>query len=77
MGNLAIWQFGVVMETLTGGAPCMKSLTDILKDILFEGKLQEEWMLSLLVPIVKGKGNPLYSELVYESKFVRAGFQFV
>ena len=52
------------METLTGGAPCMKSLTDILKDILFEGKLQEEWMLSLLVPIVKGKGNLLYSELV-------------
>ena len=37
----------------------LKSLRNIFNDILFEDKLPEEWMLSSLVPIFKGKGNPI------------------
>ena len=42
-----------------GGDKCLKSLTNIFNDILFNDKLLEEWMLSSLVPIFKGKGDPL------------------
>ena len=41
------------------GDKCLKSLTTMFNDILFKEKLQEEWMLSSLVPIFKGKGDPL------------------
>ena len=37
---------------------CLKSLTNIFNDTLFEDKLPEEWMLILLAPIFKGKGDP-------------------
>ena len=37
----------------------LKSLRNIFNDILFKDKLPEEWMLSSLVPILKGKGNPI------------------
>ena len=39
-----------------GGDKCLKSLANIFNDILFKDKLLEEWMLSTLVPIFKGKG---------------------
>ena len=42
-----------------GGDKCLKSLRNIFNDILFMNKLPEEWMLSLLVPIFTGKGDPL------------------
>ena len=42
-----------------GGSKCLKSSTNILNDILLKDKLLEEWMLSLLVPIFRGKGDPL------------------
>ena len=42
-----------------GGDKCLKSLTNIFNDILFKDKLPEEWMLSSLVSIFKGKGDPL------------------
>ena len=37
----------------------LKSLRNIFNGILFKDKLPEEWMLSSLVPIFKGKGNPI------------------
>ena len=37
----------------------LKSLRNIFNDILFKDKLPEEWMLSSLVPIFKGKGNSI------------------
>ena len=37
----------------------LKSLRNIFNDILFKDKLPEEWMLSSLVPIFKGKRNPI------------------
>ena len=37
----------------------MKSLTNIFSDVLFKDKLPDEWIFSLLVPIFKGKGDPL------------------
>ena len=37
---------------------CLKSLTNIFNDTLFEDKLPEEWMLSLLAPIFEGTGDP-------------------
>ena len=51
---------GVAIELFkAGGDKCLKSLTNIFNDILFKDKLPEEWMLSLLVLIFKGKGDPL------------------
>ena len=51
---------GVVIELFkAGGDKCLKSLTNIFNDILFKNKLPEEWMLSSLEPIFKGKGDPL------------------
>ena len=42
-----------------GRDKCLKSLTNIFNEILFKNKLPEDWMLSSLVPIFKGKGDPL------------------
>ena len=42
-----------------GGDKCLKSLTNIFNDTMLKDKLPEEWMLSSLVPIFKGKGDPL------------------
>ena len=51
---------GVALEMFrAGGDNCLKSLINIFNDILFNNKLSEEWMLSSLVPIFKGKGDPL------------------
>ena len=50
---------GVALEIFkAGGDKCLKSLTNIFNDILLKSKLPEEWMLSSLVPIFKGKGDP-------------------
>ena len=50
---------GVAIELFkAGGDKCLKSLTNIF-NIVFKDKLPEEWMLSSLVPIFKGKGDPL------------------
>ena len=51
---------GVALETFkAGGDQCLNSLTNIFNDILFTNKLPEEWMLSSLVLIFKGKEDPL------------------
>ena len=51
---------GVAIEIFkAGGDKCLKSLTNIFIDILFKDKLPEEWMLSSLIPIFKGKGDLL------------------
>ena len=51
---------GVTIELFKAdGDKCLKSLTNIFNDILFKNTLLEEWMLSSLVPIFKGKGDPL------------------
>ena len=60
---------GVTIELFkAGGDKCLKSLTNILNVILFKDKLPEEWMLNLLVPIFKGKGdhplNPHYHKRI-------------
>ena len=58
---------GVILEKFKAvGDKCLKSLTNIFNDILFKGKLTEEWMLSSLVPIFKGKGDSLIQTLVGE-----------
>ena len=51
---------GVALEIFkAGGDKCLKSFTNIFNDILFYNNLPEEWMLSSLVPIFKGNGDPL------------------
>ena len=51
---------GVAIELFkAGGDKCFKSLTNIFNDIMFKDKLREEWMVSSLVQIFKGKGDPL------------------
>ena len=42
-----------------GGDKCLKSLGNIFNGILIKDKLLEEWLLSSLVPIFKGKGDLL------------------
>ena len=42
-----------------GGDTCLKYLTTIFNDILLEVRYQSNGMLSSLVQIFKGKGNPL------------------
>ena len=50
----------VALEIFKAGRDkCLKSLKNIFNDILFRGKLPEEWMLSLIVHIFKGKGDPI------------------
>ena len=46
-----------------GRDKCLKSLTNIFNNILFKDKLPEEWMLSSLVPIFRGKGILLIQTL--------------
>ena len=59
--------FRVALEMFKpGGAECLKSLTSIFDDILFQDKLQEEWMLNSLVLMFKGKGIPLIQTLIGE-----------
>ena len=51
---------GVAIELFqAGGDECFKSLTNIFNDILLKDKLLEEWILSSLVPICKGKRDPV------------------
>ena len=51
---------GVAIELFkAGGDKCLKSFTNIFNDILFKDKLPEEWMMSLLVSIFKGKRDHL------------------
>ena len=51
---------GVALEMFKAGrGKYLKSLTNTFNDILFKNKLPEEWVLSSLVPIFKGKGDPL------------------
>ena len=51
---------GVALEMFkAGGDKRLKSLTNIFNYILFKNKLPEEWMLSSIVPIFKGKRDPL------------------
>ena len=64
MNRMKIWKAsgpsGVAIELFKdGGDKCLKSLTNYFSDILFKDKLQEEWMLSSLAPIIKKKGDPL------------------
>ena len=53
----------------------MKSLTNIFDDILFKDKLPEKWMLSLLVPIFKGKGDPLNPNSYRGTKLLERAFK--
>ena len=56
----AIGPAGVTIELFKAGEDkFLKSLANIFNDILFKEKLPEEWMLNSLVPIFKGKGDPL------------------
>ena len=58
---------GVALELFKpGGEKCLKSLTNIVNDILFEDKLPEDWVLSSLVSILKGKGIHLIQILIGE-----------
>ena len=51
---------GVAIELFkAGGDKCLKFLTNLFNDILFKDTLLEKWILSSLVPIFKGKGDPL------------------
>lgn len=48
---------GVILEMVKiGEEPCLSSLTTVF-NVLFAGKLPEEWVLSLLLLILKGKGD--------------------
>ena len=52
----------------------MKSLTNIF-NILLRAKLPEEWMLSLLAPILKGEGDPLNANSYKGIKLLKHAFK--
>ena len=67
---------GVALEMFkAGGDKCLKSLTNIFNDILFKNKLPEEWMLSFLLPIFKGKGDSLNSNSYRGIKLLEHAFK--
>ena len=67
---------GVAIELFKAGEDkCLKSLTNTFNDILFKDKLPEEWMLSLLVPNFKGKGDPLNSNSYKGIKLLEHAFK--
>ena len=67
---------GVAIEMFKAGADkCLKSLTNIFNDTLFKDKLPEEWMLSSLVPIFKGKGDPLNPNSYRRIKLLEHAFK--
>ena len=54
---------------------CLKYLTSTFNDTLFKDKLPEEWMLSSLVPILKGKGDPLNPNSYRGIKLLKHAFK--
>ena len=67
---------GVAIELFkAGGDKCLRSLKNVFDDILFKCKLPEEWMLSPLVPIFKGKGDPLNPNSYRGIKLVEHAFK--
>ena len=67
---------GVAMELFkVGGDKCLKPLINIFNDILFKDRLPEEWMLSLLVPIFKDKGDPLNTNSYTAIKLLEHAFK--
>ena len=51
---------GVVGEMLkAGGKKVIKRLTELCNQVVREGAIPREWELSTLVPIFKGKGDPI------------------
>ena len=67
---------GVVLEMLKArGKLCLNFLTAIFNDILIEGKLPEEWMLSSLVPIFKGEGDSLTPNSYKPIKLLKHAFK--
>ena len=67
---------GVVIELFKAdGGKCLKSLINIFSDVLFTEKLLEEWMLSLIVPIFKGKGDTLNPNSYREIKLLEHAFK--
>ena len=53
----ANWLSGITLEMFKAdGDKSLKFLTNIFNDILFKGKLPEEWML---IPVLKEKGDSL------------------
>ena len=67
---------GVATELFkAGGDKCLKYLINIFNDIWFKDKLPKEWMLSWLVPIFKGKGNPLNSNCYRGIKLLQHAFK--
>ena len=58
-----------------GGDKCLKSLSNIFNDILFEDKLPEKWILSSLVPIFIGKGDTLNLNFYRGIKLLKHAFK--
>ena len=67
----ASWPSGVAIELFKAdGDKCLKSLTNIFNNILFNDKLPEQWVWNLLIPILKSKGDPLNPNSYREIKLV-------
>ena len=58
-----------------GGDKCLKSLTNIVNDIMLKDKLLNGWMFRTLVPIFKGKGDPLNPNTYRVIKFLKHTFK--
>ena len=51
---------GIVVEMITAGGDLSEDwMTDLINCIITEGRLPTDWTKSTLVPLYKGKGDPL------------------
>ena len=49
----------IVVEMLKAGSKGVKVMTKICNHVMREGAMPREWELSTLIPIYKGKGDPM------------------
>lgn len=71
-----IGHLGLFVQMLKAiGEPYLKSLTDVFREILFEGKFPVERMLSSLVPVFKRKVDSLSPNHYRRIKFLEYAFK--
>ena len=69
---------GITAEVLkAAGDPCIDVLTTICNQILFSGKMPDYWKLSSLIPLYKGKGDPLSTNSYRGIKLLEHSFKLL
>ena len=69
---------GITAEVLkAAGDPCIDVLTTICNQILFSGKITDDWKLSSLIRLYKGKEEPLSTNSYRGTKLLEHSFKLM